>query len=152
MIDNTEDGGPARVARLPESLTSPWGGPAPTGVHQAAEGGPVAVVYEPAAVGDTALIPYEKVDRTPAALKHLEAMLADFTTLDSGWFVSLLGAVEDKGSVALFGEVRELGGGPDFRLYRVVSYAADTGKFFHASRRDRASAERLYDQRREELS
>jgi hypothetical protein len=136
MIDDTTDGGPARTTR-PLS---------------ADPGGPAAIVYEPAAVGDTALIPHEKVDRTPAALQHLEAMLADFLSLDAAWLVSLLGALLDKGSVALFGEVRALGHGDDFRLYRVVSYDSGTGKFTHVSRIERADAERLYGQRVEELS
>lgn len=111
-------------------------------------------LYEPAAGapgGKPPAIPYEKVDRTPAALQHLEGLLVDYLRLDSRWLVSLLGAIEDKGSVALFGEVREIGH-TDIRLYRVVSYDGRDGRFTHASRIERADAEHLYDQRRKELS
>jgi hypothetical protein len=125
-------------------------------MQQHTEGGPARAaqgpaIYEPAAVGDTALIPYEKTDRTPAALQHLEAMTADLLALNPARLVSLLGAIEDKGSVAMFGEVAEIGH-PEYRLYRIVSYDTLTKRFTHASRFDRALAERVYDQRREELS
>lgn len=113
------------------------------------EGGPVRVVQpdeEPAE-----LLPYEKVDRTPAALQHLEGMTANFLGIDPGMLVSLLGAIEDKGSVALFGETTELAH-PVFRIYRIVSFDSQTQRFTHASRFDRQHAERAYDQRREELS
>ena len=109
------------------------------------------VHVEPAAVGDLAPVPHVKVDRTPSALQHLEALLIDHLQLDGCLLVSLLGSIEDKGSVALFGEVREPGH-TDFRVYRVVGYDTQLGRFTHASRIDRAQAERLYDQRREELS
>ena len=134
-MSDRDEGGPARAARLPESLTYPG-----------------TVVYEPAAVGDTALVPYEKADRTPAALQHLETMTSGILGIAPHWFVSLRGAVLDGGSVALFGEVRQPGQGPDFRLYRVVSYDGGSQKFSHASRIDRADAEHLYDQRVQELS
>jgi hypothetical protein len=144
-MQSREEGGPARVVQ------SPWGGPTPSGIYSTERDGPAAVVYEPAALGEVAEIPYEKVDRTPAALQHLEAMTCDLLALEPRFLVSLLGAVEDKGSAALFGEVREIGH-TEFRLYRVVSYDSRTGKFTHASRIERADAEHLYGQRREELS
>jgi hypothetical protein len=143
-MDHRDEGGPARVARPTEDFLH---GPAGQALGLLA-----TAAYEPAAVGDTALIPYEKADRIPAALQHLEAMTSDLLGIAPHWFVSLLGAIEDKGSVALFGEVRQPGSGPEFRLYRVVSYDTRTSKFTHVSRHDRAHAERLYDQRREELS
>lgn len=117
------------------------------------EGGPakVVVIYEPNAVGDTALIPHEKVDRIPAALAHLEGLLVDYLQLDARLLVSLMGAIEDKGSVAMFGEMPEINHVP-YKVFRVVSYDSRTGKFTHASRIERADAEHLYDQRREELS
>jgi hypothetical protein len=110
-----------------------------------------AVVYEPAVSGDDAYVPHEKVDRTPSALQHLEAMTCELLAMESRWLVSLLGAIEDEGSVALFGELYAIGH-PEFRLFRVVSYDTRTGRFTHASRIERADAEHLYDQRREELS
>jgi hypothetical protein len=106
--------------------------------------------YEPAATGADAPIPYEKADRTPQALQHLEAMAIDLLSLDPQRLVALLGAIEDKGSVAMFGEVEKVGA--DFRIFRVVSFDAQTKRFTHASRFDRVLAERVYDQRRDELS
>lgn len=138
MIEH-EEGGPVRVAQPP--------GPLETRV---ALGAAVRGMARAAADGE-GLIPYEKADRIPAALQHLEALTADFIGLNADWFVSLLGAVVDKGSVALFAEVREVGQ-LDFRLYRIVSYDSGTGKFTHTSRIERADAERLYYQRVEELS
>lgn len=111
--------------------------------------GPVRVV--PPGEEPMILIPYAKVDRTPAALQHLEGLLVSHLNLDGRLLVSLLGAIEDKGSVALFGQVDEPGH-TAFRVFRVVSYDGRTGKFTHASRHDRSQAEHLYDQRREELS
>lgn len=110
-----------------------------------------AAAYEPAATGPDAPIPYEKADRTPEALQHLEAMAADLLMINTQRLVCLLGAIEDKGSVALFGETVEPGDAA-FRVYRVVSYDTQTKRFTHASRYERALAERVYDQRREELS
>lgn len=148
-LDYFNDDGPAREIEPPVDLLMPPGTVVTppriaTSMHDDA-------VYEPAATGLDAPIPYQKLDRTPPALQHLEALTGDLLGLDVQWFVSLLGAVVDKGSVALFGEVRELGGA-DFRLYRVVSYDSGTGKFVHVSRIERAAAEHLYDQRVEELS
>jgi hypothetical protein len=109
------------------------------------------VTLAPAVTGPDAPVPYEKVDRTPSALQHLEGLLIGYLGLDSRWLVSLLGSIQDKGSVALFGELLHIGH-PEFRLYRVVSFDGRTQRFTHASRHERADAERLYDQRVEELS
>lgn len=116
-----------------------------------AEADPWAVRYEPAATGGTAAIPYEKTDRTPAALQPLEAMTSDMLGIKPAWFVCLAGQITEHGSVAMFGEVRNLGH-PDFRLYRIVSTDGRTGRFTHFSRFERAAAESHFDARVEELS
>lgn len=52
-------------------------------------------------------IPYEKQDRTPAALQHLEALAAEALGIDRQRLVSLRGAVVGEGSVAMFVEMDE---------------------------------------------
>lgn len=123
----------------------------PPGTVVAEPGDPRAVTYEPAVTGAAAPIPYEKVDRTPEALQHLEGMTADLLGIPAGYFVCLAGRIVEHGTVALFGEVRNLGH-PDFRLYRVVSYDSRTGRFAHISRYQRDAADSHYEARIEELS
>lgn len=110
-----------------------------------------AATYAPAVTGPAAPIPYEKTDRTPAALQQLEGMMVDLLRIPVGWFVCLKGQLTEHGSVAMFGEVRNLGH-PDYRLYRVVSHDSRNGRFAHLSRYERAAADSHYDARIEELS
>jgi hypothetical protein len=108
-------------------------------------------VYEPAVTGPGAPIPYEKQDRTPSALQHLEGLAVQVLNIDPQLLVSLRGIVTEHGSVATFGEKIHRGSA-DYRLYRVVSYDSRTGKFTHLSRYVGTHAAKLYDQRVEELS
>lgn len=148
-----EDGQPVDPESPPPAhlLMPPGTVVTPPAMPPADDADPYAVHYEPAATGLAAAIPYEKQFRTPPAFQYLEGMMTDMLGIDAKWFVVLAGSVAEHGSVGVFGEVRELAG-VDFRLYRIASFDSRNGRFTHASRIDRADADKLYAARIEELA
>lgn len=115
---------------------------------------PGVVIRTPEEIADETakLVPYEKADRTPAGpLQQLEQFTARWRGLDVQRLVSLLGAVTEHGSVALFAYAEDRAA-VDVAAHYVSSYDERTGRFGVASRFGREAAERAYNQRLQELS